>query len=95
MNPRLLAIQARRARLILRAARERADLAYGLQSLSQPLGFIDRCLGVVRYVIMRPPLIAGVAIVLALLRPRRTFKWARRAFGVWQSYRWLTKKAAA
>jgi hypothetical protein len=95
VNPRLLAIEAKRARLILRAARERADFAYALQSLSRPLGFIDRCLGVLRYVIVRPPLIAGAALVLALLRPRRTFKWARRAFGLWQSYRWLTRKAVA
>jgi hypothetical protein len=95
VNLRLLAIQAKRARLILRAAREREDLAYALQSFSRPLGFIDRCLEGLRFVIARPPLLAGTLFVLALLRPRRAWKWARRAFGVWQSYRWLTKKAAA
>jgi hypothetical protein len=63
--------------------------------LAPPLAFIDRCVGVLRYVVARPPLVAGIALVLAVLRPRRTFKWARRAFGLWQSYRWLTKKAAA
>lgn len=93
MNERLFAIEARRARLIERAARERGDIAYALQSLSGPLDFIDRCLGVVRFVVARPPLIAGVALVLALLRPRRALKWAQRAFALWQSYRWLTKKA--
>lgn len=94
MNARLVAIEAKRARLLERAARERADVAQTLQSWAQPLGFIERCLGVVRYVISRPPLVAGAAIVLALLRPRSAFKWARRAFGLWQSYRWLTRKAA-
>ena len=94
MNERLFAIEARRARLIERAARERGDITYALQSLSGPLGFVDRCLGVVRFVVARPPLIAGVMLVLALLRPRRAFKWAQRAFGLWQSYRWLTSKKA-
>ena len=55
----------------------------------------DRCIGAFRFVIARPPLAAGIALTLALLRPRRALKWARRAFGLWQSYRWLTKKAAA
>ena len=95
MNERLFAIEARRARLIERAAREREDVAFALQSLSRPLGFIDRCIGVVRYFVARPPLIAGVVLVLALLRPRRALKWAQRAFGLWQSYRWLTKKAVS
>jgi len=95
VNPRLAAIEAKRARLIERAAREREDVADALQSLSLPLGFIDRCLGVARFLIARPPLLGGIALALALLRPRRTLKWARRAFGVWRSYRWLTKRAAA
>jgi len=94
VSQRLAAIEAKRARLIERAAREREDVAQTLQSWSQPLGFVDRCIGAVRFVISRPPLIAGAAILFALVRPLRTLKWARRAFGLWQSYRWLTQKAA-
>jgi len=94
MSRRLAAIEAKRARLLERAARERGDLAQTLQSWSQPLGFVDRCIGAVRFVVSRPPLIAGAAILFALVRPLRTLKWARRAFGLWQSYRWLTQKAA-
>jgi hypothetical protein len=94
VNQRLVTIEAKRARLIERAARERADLAQTLQSWSQPLAFIDRCLGALRYVISRPPLVAGATLVFALLRPRRALKWARRAFGLWQGYRWLTRKVA-
>ena len=92
MNLRLVAIEARRARLIERATRQREDIAQALQSLAQPLEFIDRCLGALRYVISRPPLVAGAMLVFALARPLRTLKWAQRAFGLWQGYRWLTKK---
>jgi len=95
VNERLFVIEAKRARLIERAAREREQVVDALQSLSRPLGFIDRCVGVLHFVFVRPPLVAGIVLVFALLRPRRALKWARRAFGFWQGYRWLTKKAAA
>ena len=94
MNQRLAAIETKRARLIERAARERADVAQTLQSWAQPLGFADRCVEVLRYVISRPPLVAGAMLVFALVRPLRALKWGQRAWGLWQGYRWLTQKAA-
>ena len=94
MNPRLAAIEVKRALLIERAARERADVAQTLLSWAQPLGFVDRCFDAVRFVIARPPLVAGAVLVFALLRPRRALKWAQRAWGIWRGYRWLTTKIA-
>ncbi len=94
MKQRLGAIEAKRARLVERAARERADVAQTLHSWAQPLGIVDLCLAAVRFVIARPPLVAGAMLVFALLRPRRAFIWARRAWGIWQGYRWLTQKVA-
>jgi len=94
VSARLAAIEAKRARLLERAAREREDVAQTLQSWSHPLGFIDRCLGALRYVISRPPLVAGAMLVFALVRPLRTLKWAQRALGLWQGYRWLMQKVA-
>lgn len=64
-----------------------------LQLWEQPLGIVDSCVEAARYVLARPPLAAGIALVLALLRPRSALKWARRAFGLWQGYRWLKQKA--
>ena len=92
MNQRLLAIEAKRARLLERAARERDDVAQTLQLWSQPLGFVDLCLGALRYVISSPLLVAGAMLVFALVRPVRTLNWAQRAWGLWQGYRWLTQK---
>ena len=94
MNQRLVAIEVKRARLIERAARERADLAQTLQLWAKPLGFIDRCVGAVRYVVSHPPLLAGAVLVFTLLHPRSAFKWARRAWTLWRGYRWLTQKTA-
>ena len=94
MNARLAAIEVKRERLLERAEREREDLAIALQSLSQPLRFIDRCVGAARFVISQPALLAGVALVLTLLHPRGAFRWARRAWAIWRGYRWLTRKVA-
>ena len=95
MNARLAAVELKRVRLVERAAREREGVALALQPWAQPLAFVDRCIGAVHYVVSRPPLVAGAALLLAVLRPRSTIKWARRAWGVWQGYRWLTRKIAA
>lgn len=93
MNQRLIAIEARRARLLERAARERADVAQTLDLWERPLSFADSCIEAVRFVFARPPLVAGAALILTLLRPRSAIKWAQRAFGLWQGYRWLKQKA--
>ncbi len=94
MNRRLAAVELKRARLLERAAREREGVALALQPWAQPLAFVDRCIGAVRYVVSRPTLVAGSALVFALARPRSAVKWARRAWGIWQGYRWLTRKIA-
>lgn len=94
MNPRLGAIEAKRARLIERAARERALVAQALQAWERPLGLIGRCLEAARRVLVHPPLVAGAALILVLLRPRRALKWVRRTLVVWRSYRWVTQKLA-
>jgi hypothetical protein len=94
MNQRIAAIEARRARLIERAARERAEVAQTLQLWERPLGFVDRCLEAVRLVVSRPPLVAAAVFAWALLRPQRALKWAQRAWALWQGYRWLTRKIA-
>jgi hypothetical protein len=94
VSARLFAIEAKRARLLERAAREREEVSQTLQSWSQPLAFVDLCLGALRYFISSPPLVAGAVLVFALRGPRRALKWARRAWALWQGYRWLTRKLA-
>ena len=94
MNRRLAAIEAKRARLLERAATERADLAHTLELLEKPLGFVDRCVEAVRFALARPQLIAGAALAYTLLRPRSAFRWVQRTWALWQGYRWLTKKIA-
>ncbi len=95
MNRHLAEIETRRAHLLERASREREDVDQTLRSMAQPLGFIDRCVDAVRFVASRPPLVAGIALVFTLLRPRSALRWARRGWGIWQGYRWLTRARTA
>jgi len=92
VNQRLVDIEAKRARLLERAAHERAYIEQALHTLERPLGFVDRCVEAVRYVAARPPLVAGAVLLLTVLRPRSAFAWAQRTWGLWQGYRWLTRK---
>ena len=92
MNQRWAEIEAKRARLLERAAHERLDLEQALRRLERPLSFVDHCVAAVRYVIERPPLVAGAVLLLTLLRPRSALTWAQRTWGLWQGYRWLTRK---
>jgi len=94
VNGRLLAVEARRAVLLGRAAAERGELAQALRQWSSPIGLVDRALTALNIVKSHPLLVAGAMIVLAVLRPRGAFRWARRGWSLWQTFRWLTKKVA-
>jgi hypothetical protein len=94
-NERLLAIRVKRARLLQRAASERELLAAELRQLARPIELVDRAIAAYYVVKSHPALVAAIMVVLALLRPRGAFRWARRGWALWQSFRWLTKKAAA
>jgi hypothetical protein len=94
LSARLTAIQARRERLIGRAAAEREAVSRTVRELSPPIRLIDRGLAIVSFFNSHPALLAAAMVILALLRPRASFRWARRALVLWRSYRWLFQKAA-
>ena len=95
MNARLVAIEARRARLLEHAAAQREQLSRAVLQWSRPIGLIDRGIAAIAVVKSHPALAACAMVALALLRPRGTIRWARRGWALWQTFRWLTKKAAA
>lgn len=94
MNARLMAVEAKRARLLERAATQRKTVAEALQQWARPVGLVDRAIAALNIVKSHPLLVAGAMIVLTVLRPRGAFRWARRGWSLWQTFRWLTKKVA-
>jgi hypothetical protein len=92
VNSRLIQLRERRARLLERAARQREELAGCVAALGTPIAIADRGIAIVRYIRARPGLVTAAAAIVMVLRPRRSFGWARRGFALWQSWRWLSTR---
>lgn len=91
MNRRLVQIQVRRERLLARSAAQRDELAALLAPLRGPLAIADRGVAATQYVRAHPGIVALAAAVLVVVSPRRTFRWARRAYAVWRGTRWAVR----
>lgn len=88
---RLAQIHSRRERLLAKAAAQRDEMALLLEPWHGPLAVADRGVALAAYVRERPAIVIVAVAALAVLSPKRTFRWARRAFAVWRGYRWAAK----
>ncbi|MBI4754793.1 MAG: hypothetical protein HY778_05075 [Betaproteobacteria bacterium] len=84
MNPRLIELAQRRARLQAQAEGQRRALAEDLAPLARGLQWVDRAREAARWLGRHAHLVAAAALVVAVLRPRRTLRWLRRGFVAWQ-----------
>lgn len=89
MKP-LTEIRARRARLMAQAAVERERISVQLRAWEAPLALLDRGLEAARYVRRHPQWLIAAVAVLAVLRPRRAFGWARNGLIAWKAWRWVS-----
>lgn len=99
MDQRLIDIGIRRGRLIERIARQRALLGEQLQPVSSVLGAADRGIAGVRtgidYLRRRPELVVAALALLIILKPRRVWRWAKRGFVLWRTWRAVRVQLAA
>jgi len=89
MNPKLVEIALRKQRLQLRAERQRTELMAGLAAVDVVLDGVDRLRDGIGWLRQHAPAVSTFALVLLVLRPRFTLRWARRAWLGWQLYRRL------
>lgn len=94
MNRRLAQIHARRERLVAKAAAQRDEVALLLTPWEAPLALADKGVAAATYVRDHPGLVLAAAAALAVLSPKRAFRWARRAYAVWRGYRWAVTALA-
>jgi hypothetical protein len=86
-------IRERRAGLLARAARERAQLSMQIEAWRAPLSLLDKSIAAARYLRQHPAWVVVAAAAFALIRPRRAFAWVRRGLIAWRAWRWVTDAA--
>ena len=92
MSEKLIRLAERRATLIARAENQRDTLGRAANQWRKPLAFADQGVSALHYLKQHPGLLAGSALVLALLRPRRVGKWAQRGWLAWRITRSIRRK---
>ena len=99
MNQRLNELHLQRGRLLERIATQRAALGRELVPVRATLDTTDRLLARVRasvdYLKAHPAVVALAFAALVIIKPRRTLRWSRRAYAVWQTWRILRDRVLA
>lgn len=99
MSQELIDIAIRRGRLIERIAYQRAALGSEVQPICGALQTADRTIARVRtvtaYLKQHPGIVLVAVALLAALKPRRAWRWARRGFVVWRTWRTLQERFAS
>ena len=99
MNRRLNELYLRRGRMLERIATQRTALSREMQPLRVALHATDRVLVRVRsvsdYVKRHPGLVALTVAALFILKAKRIWRWTRRAYLVWQTWRSVSSSLSA
>jgi len=98
MNPGLNELHLRRGRLLERIAMQRVALQHDLQPVCAALDRADRVLVCVRsavdYVQLHPSIAALAVAGIFVVKGRRVWRLAKRAFVAWQMWRAFGAKFA-
>jgi hypothetical protein len=89
--PRRQAITPRQQALLLRSATLRSQLAAQGRLLQGPLALADRLRGGWRWLRAHPEVPVAAVVALAVLRPRRAWRWAQRAWWGWRVWQRLQR----
>jgi hypothetical protein len=91
MSERARQLAHRRESLRLRAAAQRAELAYEIGLIQQRLGRVDQMLGALKRVGTKPLAIGAAVTAFAFLGPKRLLRWGARTALVANTARRLLK----
>ena len=95
MNERLLELAVRRGELKARCAQQREALAATMRPVVDALGMADQAvLGAGKlkaWLSGHPTWVAGGLAALLAIRPRRAWRWGKRAFFLWRG--WLAVRS--
>ncbi len=86
---RRLDLATRRGELTAQIAMQRTALAGRMQPVKPVFGAADRVVDGAHWLKRHPQVIAAFAVGLVVAKPRRAWRWAKRAFFLWRSWRTL------
>ncbi|EXI91620.1 MAG: hypothetical protein AW12_01192 [Candidatus Accumulibacter sp. BA-94] len=96
MNQEQIDLAVERGRLLERISSQRQLLAQQLQPLGGAMATADRVVVGARecgdYLARHPELVATSVAVLVILRPSRVWRWTRRGFLAWRTWRMLRRE---
>ena len=95
MTPRQLELALKRQRLEWQAQVQRQDLERHLQVFLPAFTAADRIRSGAKFLRAHPQWLAGAAVVAAVLRPRKAWRWAQRGFVAWRLWKKLQDKLGA
>lgn len=91
MNEKRLELAARRGALGVRIAQQRDMLAFHAKTLESLLAKGDAALDGVEWLKRHPLAVGATVAVLAIVRPARSLRWARRGFFMWRGWQAVRK----
>jgi hypothetical protein len=98
MNQKLIDIGIRRGRLIERIANQRAAFGRDIQPICGALRKTDQAIARVRtttsFLKKHPGLVIAAVALFAALKPRSVWRWAKRGFFVWRTWKTLRRQLA-
>ncbi|MBE2258991.1 MAG: YqjK-like family protein [Candidatus Accumulibacter sp.] len=96
MNQELIDLAVERGRLLERISSQRERLGRDLQPVGEALQTADRAVATIRkgttYVKQHPEVVTVGVALLVVVQPRRVWRWSKRAFFAWRSWRMLCRE---
>ncbi len=84
MNKKQRKLAEKRERLVAQISAQRVTLAQNFETWRMPLAFVDQGLSALRKLGRHPEWIAGVVVLLVVIKPKHVLKWFGRGWGTWQ-----------
>lgn len=89
MNPTTLELALKKQRLQIASDTLRAEFGLYAAGLAPAFSGADYAVESVRWLRRNPQVAVAAGVALAVIRPKRAWRWARRAFVGWQVWRKL------
>lgn len=90
MNPTTLELALRKQRLQIAGETLRADFGRYAAGLAPAFAGADLAVDAAHWLRRHPQVLMAAVVALVVARPRRAWRWARRAFLGWQAWRKLS-----